>query len=471
MINTPDAVKAVLQQNGVLLHGKPIRVCHYIRDSDKRRSVASNIVIKQLPKHHDITGKVTVAFSAFGDVISVKVPVDKETLIPHGYGYVNFDSPEAAQRAIQASLQNKISIDGIPVIAEPYTPHQSVSSTHTFTNIYVKNIPLEWTSDDLNKFCSQFGEIVSAAVAPDSTNSSLNRGFGYVNFSMFDSAHKAIETINSMEEIGNKNGSIMATKHVPKAERDRQKREITEQVRSEKYLKYGLCNQYIKGLPVDMAEERLNEMFAKYGTIISSKLVLSPTGIPTGVAYVCYSTPEEAMEAIMLLNNKVVNGSTLFVAHHQPKAIREAQQLPVVRSHPPYPAAMPPIMYYQMPPMGTTPPQFAPYPPRRYMRPATNKTRTNRTTNKPRRPLQLQNQSFSLAQTVKNLPTEEEKKQFLGETLFYKVQSLDAENAPKITGMLLEMEIPEIIALCESPNELLAEVQEAQMILNEEPQQ
>uniref|UniRef100_A0A0A9ZBX8 Polyadenylate-binding protein, cytoplasmic and nuclear n=1 Tax=Lygus hesperus TaxID=30085 RepID=A0A0A9ZBX8_LYGHE len=144
------------------------------------------------------------------------------------------------------------------------------------------------------------------------------------------------------------------------------------------------------------------------------------------------------MEAIMLLNNKVINGSTLFVAHHQPKAIREAQQLPVVRSHPPYPAAIPPIMYYQMPPMGTSPPQFAPYPPRRYMRPTTNKARANRTTKSRRQIQQLppNQQSFSLAQTVKNIPTEEEKKQFLGETLFYKVQSLDAENAPKITGML-----------------------------------
>lgn len=52
-----------------------------------------------------------------------------------------------------------------------------------------------------------------------------------------------------------------------------------------------------------------------------------------------------------------------------------------------------------------------------------------------------------------------------GEQLYPKVNSFNAENAGKITGMLLEMEVTEIHHMLESPELLKAKVDEAMAVL------
>ncbi|KAH7828339.1 putative Polyadenylate-binding protein 4 [Monocercomonoides exilis] len=64
----------------------------------------------------------------------------------------------------------------------------------------------------------------------------------------------------------------------------------------------------------------------------------------------------------------------------------------------------------------------------------------------------------------------EEQKQHLGEALFPQIQILDAANAGKITGMLLELETTELITLVENVAELKGKVKEAQQVLFEAQQ-
>lgn len=67
--------------------------------------------------------------------------------------------------------------------------------------------------------------------------------------------------------------------------------------------------------------------------------------------------------------------------------------------------------------------------------------------------------------TTTSPSTVTEQKQMLGERLYPMIQQIDAMNAGKITGMLLEMDTYEIVHLLESTEALAAKVDEAQRVL------
>lgn len=61
----------------------------------------------------------------------------------------------------------------------------------------------------------------------------------------------------------------------------------------------------------------------------------------------------------------------------------------------------------------------------------------------------------------------EQQKQILGERLFPLVQALQPELAGKITGMLLEMDNPEVLLLLDNQEALEAKVEEAIEVLKQ----
>jgi len=62
---------------------------------------------------------------------------------------------------------------------------------------------------------------------------------------------------------------------------------------------------------------------------------------------------------------------------------------------------------------------------------------------------------------------DQKRKHVFGERLFPMVAQSEPDLAPKITGMLLEMEDTEIVELLESPQALEKKIQEAIAVLNE----
>lgn len=61
--------------------------------------------------------------------------------------------------------------------------------------------------------------------------------------------------------------------------------------------------------------------------------------------------------------------------------------------------------------------------------------------------------------------------QMLGEALYPLVDQLEHDAAAKVTGMLLEMDQPEVLHLIESPDALKAKVAEAMDVLRNVAQQ
>ncbi|KAK6307707.1 hypothetical protein J4Q44_G00209780 [Coregonus suidteri] len=83
--------------NYEVLKGRPIRIMWSQRDPGLRKSGAGNIFIKNMDESID-NNALYDTFSAFRNILSCKVVCDENG--SKGYGFVHFDTQEAANRAI-----------------------------------------------------------------------------------------------------------------------------------------------------------------------------------------------------------------------------------------------------------------------------------------------------------------------------------------------------------------------------------
>jgi cold-inducible RNA-binding protein len=68
-------------------------------------------------------------------------------------------------------------------------------------NLYVGNLPYNFTSEDLNKLFAPFGTVTSAQVISD-RDTGRSRGFGFVEMGNADEARKAIKELNDNDTDG-----------------------------------------------------------------------------------------------------------------------------------------------------------------------------------------------------------------------------------------------------------------------------
>ena len=76
---------------------------------------------------------------------------------------------------------------------------------------------------------------------------------------------------------------------------------------------------YVGNLPFSATSDSLNEMFAKFGTVTSAKIVMDrDTGRSKGFGFVEMSSDSEAQAAIEKLNGSDVGGRNLVVNEARP---------------------------------------------------------------------------------------------------------------------------------------------------------
>ena len=315
------AERALDTMNFDVLNGRPIRIMWSQRDPSLRKSGVGNIFIKNLDK--SIDNKIMFdTFSTFGNILSCKVAQDEEGN-SRGYGFVHFESEEAANKAI--AKVNAMLLNGKKVFVGRFMPRQEREKilgekAKSFTNVYVKNFGEEIENDDaLKEMFEKYGKILSAKLMYDENGKS--KGFGFVSFEEPLQAEKAVEEMNGKETS---NGKILYVGRAQKKiERFAELRRKFEQIKIERSNRYQGVNLYVKNLDDTIDDERLRKEFSAFGNITSAKVMTDITGRSKGFGFVCFSTPEEATKAVTEMNNRIVGSKPLYVALAQRKDERK----------------------------------------------------------------------------------------------------------------------------------------------------
>ena len=136
-------------------------------------------------------------FSLFGNILSCKVVTDQRTGESKGYGFVHFETMESGKEAI--AKINGLVLAGKEVFVGEFVKRGQRPGQKEFTNLYVKGLPLHWDSDRLKLEFEKAGPISSAVVVmqtKEEEETTVSRGFGFVDFVDHDSAAKAITMFN-----------------------------------------------------------------------------------------------------------------------------------------------------------------------------------------------------------------------------------------------------------------------------------
>ncbi|XP_053281176.1 embryonic polyadenylate-binding protein isoform X2 [Pleuronectes platessa] len=313
-----DAECALDTMNYDVIKGRPIRIMWSQRDPGLRKSGVGNIFIKNMDESID-NKALYDTFSAFGNILSCKVVCDENG--SKGYGFVHFETHEAAHRAIDT--MNGMLLNDRKVFVGHFKSRKERevefgTKAMKFTNVYIKNFGEDYSEEKLKGVFSAFGRTLSVRVMKDERGRS--RGFGFVNFANHDDARKAVDDMNG-KELNGKN--IYVGRAQKRLERQGELKRKFDQIKQDRIQRYQGVNLYVKNLNDTIDDERLRKEFAPYGTITSAK-VMTDGSQSKGFGFVCFSSPEEATKAVTEMNGRIVSTKPLYVALAQRREERKA---------------------------------------------------------------------------------------------------------------------------------------------------
>ncbi|KAF0903020.1 hypothetical protein E2562_022645 [Oryza meyeriana var. granulata] len=313
-----DATRAMEVLNFTVVNGKPIRIMFSNRDPTLRKSGRANVFIKNLEPNIDNKSLYDM-FSSFGTILSCKVATDFNGQ-SKGYGFVQFESEDSANDAINGL--NGMLANGRKVFVGLFMRRQERENTGdptNFTNVYIKNLPKQFTDDDLRNEFAPFGAITSAVVMRDANG--LSRCFGFVNFERSECAANAAKNLNgkSIDDM-----VIYVGRAQRKSERQAELKAKFELQKNGKFEKLQAVNLYLKNLDDNINDEDLRKLFECFGEIASCKVMLDSHGRSKGSGFVSFTTVEDANNALLSMNGKMVGTKPLYVAIAQRKEERKA---------------------------------------------------------------------------------------------------------------------------------------------------
>eukprot|EP00002_Diphylleia_rotans_P010821 TRINITY_DN213_c0_g1_i4.p3 TRINITY_DN213_c0_g1~~TRINITY_DN213_c0_g1_i4.p3 ORF type:complete len:292 (+),score=56.94 TRINITY_DN213_c0_g1_i4:276-1151(+) len=230
--NPADAERALDTLNYSMILDQPCRLMWSQRDPSLRRSGAGNIFIKNLEKSID-DKMLYDTFSLFGNILSCKIETDNEGN-SRGFGFVHYETPNAAENAI-SKVHGKM-INGLIVYVAPFIPKKKPTEAR-FNNVYVKNIDENATDEQLAALFGQFGPVISPKVMRTEDGRSL--GFGFVCYEKHEDALKAIEALNNTTFLSK---TLYCGRALKKAERQRQLQMQAAEHKNRQYKKFEVLN-------------------------------------------------------------------------------------------------------------------------------------------------------------------------------------------------------------------------------------
>ncbi|XP_023689444.1 RNA-binding motif, single-stranded-interacting protein 1 isoform X6 [Paramormyrops kingsleyae] len=141
----------------------------------------TNLYIRGLPPgttDHDLVKLC----QPYGKIVSTKAILDKTTNKCKGYGFVDFDSPAAAQKAVTG-----LKTTGVQA-------QMAKQQEQDPTNLYISNLPLSMDEQELENMLKPFGQVISTRVLRDSNGAS--RGVGFARMESTEKCDAVISHFN-----------------------------------------------------------------------------------------------------------------------------------------------------------------------------------------------------------------------------------------------------------------------------------
>ncbi|KAH7107486.1 polyadenylate binding protein [Auriculariales sp. MPI-PUGE-AT-0066] len=320
-LNAGDGERALDQLNYSLIKNRACRIMWSQRDPALRKTGAGNIFIKNLDEQID-NKALHDTFAAFGNVLSCKVATDEHGN-SKGYGFVHYETAEAADSAIKSV--NGMLLNDKKVFVGHHIPRKERQSKidemkAQFTNIYIKNLDPDMPEAEFDDIFGRYGTITSASLQKDEEGKS--KGFGFINYESHEQAQAAVDGLHDTEINGRK---LYVTRAQKKSEREEELRKSYEMAKQEKLSKYQGVNLYIKNLEDDIDDDKLRAEFEPFGTITSCKVMRDEKNTSKGFGFVCFSSPDEATKAVSEMNNKMIGSKPLYVSLAQRREVRRQQ--------------------------------------------------------------------------------------------------------------------------------------------------
>jgi len=336
-----DAERALDTLNFSNIKGNPCRIMWSHRDPTVRRSNASNVYVKNLDKNID-NKAIHDTFCLFGNILSCKVAVDPEGK-SRGFGFVHFETEEAAKTAIEKL--NGMMIGSKKVYVGPFQKHaeRDNGTPKAFSNIYIKHLPDSWDEEKLETVLAEFGQITSFVIKTDAKG----RRFAFANYEEFDQAKSAVDALHGKDMRSEEEKTRQLSEEEKEAlEADKEDDIYTYQLyctraqnRSERTAELkakftpssansssaslraaaGSNNLYIKNIGETIEDEELKQMFEPFGQITSAKVMRDEKGQSRCFGFVCFGNPEDATRAVTEMHLKLIGGKPLYVGIHEKK--------------------------------------------------------------------------------------------------------------------------------------------------------
>lgn len=458
------AQNAINKLNGMLVNDKPVFVGPFVRKQERENSLDKtkfcNVFVKNLSESTTKEDLENI-FGKYGKITSAVV-MREEDGKSKCFGFINFENPDAAARAVQELNGHKFDDKEWYVgkaqkksereqeLKERFEQSkQEATEKSQGVNLYLKNLDDSIGDDNLRDLFSGFGAIASCKIMRDKNGAS--KGSAFVAFQSPEDASRALSEMNG-KMIGNK------PLYVAPAQRKEDRRAR-------------LQAQFSQMRPVAMPPS------------VAPRVPLYPPGGPGLGQPLFYGQPPALVppQPAFGFQQPLVPGMRPgpFPNFYMQMAQQGQQQ--VQRPGSRRAGGGGPVQQTQQHPMQMIQQQMLPrggrpyrYPPGRGM---------------PEVPVSgIHGGMFSLPYDMgggmpqPTVPigeltsalanaTLEQQRTMLGESLYPLVDQLEHDYSAKVTGMLLEMDQTEVLHLLESPEALKAKVAEAMEVLRSVAQQ
>jgi len=203
------AQNAIKSLNGMLINDKPVFVGPFLRKQERDHSFDktkfNNVFVKNLSESTTKEDLLKV-FGEYGSITSAVVMIGMDGK-SRCFGFINFENPDAASRAVQELNGKKINDKEWYVGRAQKKSEREMELKRRFEqslkdaadkyqglNLYLKNLDDSIGDDQLRELFSNFGKITSYKVMRDQNG--LSKGSGFVAFSTREEASQALTEMN-----------------------------------------------------------------------------------------------------------------------------------------------------------------------------------------------------------------------------------------------------------------------------------